>query len=220
MNGVAQRNEAVVGPEEHSTTQAESLAEFVARVSYDDLSDPAQEMLKAHILDALGCAVGGLAGEPIAMLQRQIEDFGGHPMCTLVGGGMTAPDRAAFYNTALIRYLDFNDSYLAPGETCHPSDNLGAVLAAGEYAGIAGRDLCPASHHPAQATVRATLICCTRPRPAHSCSSRLSVGRSEGHAAFFSATPPSSLRLRTPLATWALTTTTRGRPMHPGSCRG
>ena len=24
------------------------------------------------------------------------------------------------------------DSYLAPGETCHPSDNLGAVLAAAE----------------------------------------------------------------------------------------
>jgi 2-methylcitrate dehydratase len=41
----------------------------------------------------------------------------------------------------LVRYLDFNDSYLAPGETCHPSDNLGAVLAAAEYAGRSGRDL-------------------------------------------------------------------------------
>ena len=140
MNGVAQRNEAVVGPEEHSITQADSLAEFVARVSYDDLSNQAREVLKAHVLDALGCAVGGLAGEPIAMLRRQIEEFGGHPLCTLVGGGMTAPDRAAVYNTALVRYLDFNDSYLAPGETCHPSDNLGAVLAASEYAGVEGRD--------------------------------------------------------------------------------
>jgi 2-methylcitrate dehydratase len=41
----------------------------------------------------------------------------------------------------LIRYLDFNDSYLAKGETCHPSDNLGAILAAGEYNGATGRDL-------------------------------------------------------------------------------
>jgi 2-methylcitrate dehydratase len=41
----------------------------------------------------------------------------------------------------LIRYLDFNDSYLAKGETCHPSDNLGAILTAGEWAGSTGRDL-------------------------------------------------------------------------------
>jgi 2-methylcitrate dehydratase len=39
-----------------------------------------------------------------------------------------------------VRYLDFNDSYLAPGETCHPSDNIGAVLAASEYADASGRE--------------------------------------------------------------------------------
>src|SRR5207244_3030883 len=61
--------------------------------------------------------------------------------CTLIGGGFTDIDRAALYNSALIRYLDFNDSYLAKGEPCHPSDNLGAILAAGEYIGATGRDL-------------------------------------------------------------------------------
>ena len=61
-------------------------------------------------------------------------------MCTLIGGGRAAPDRAAFYNSALVRYLDFNDGYLAKGETCHPSDNLGAVLAAAEYARTSGRE--------------------------------------------------------------------------------
>ena len=45
-----------------------------------------------------------------------------------------------FFNSH-IRYLDFNDSYLAKGETCHPSDNLGALLAAGEWIGAGGRDL-------------------------------------------------------------------------------
>src|SRR5262249_5938485 len=48
---------------------------------------------------------------------------------------------AAFFNSVLVRYLDFNDSYLAKGETCHPSDNLGAVLAACEYSDRSGRDL-------------------------------------------------------------------------------
>ena len=39
-----------------------------------------------------------------------------------------------------MRYLDFNDSYLAKGETCHPSDNLGAVLAASRIRRRSGRD--------------------------------------------------------------------------------
>src|SRR5437588_3380468 len=74
------------------------------------------------------------------MLYAQLEDFGGNPLVSLIGGGKTAPDRAALYNSALVRYLDYNDSYLARGETCHPSDNLGAVLAATEYAGGSGKD--------------------------------------------------------------------------------
>jgi 2-methylcitrate dehydratase len=32
------------------------------------------------------------------------------------------------------------DSYIAPGETCHPSDNLGAVLAAAEMRNASGKD--------------------------------------------------------------------------------
>lgn len=80
-------------------------------------------------------------GEPVRLVRLQTQEFGGAGLCALIGGGRTAPDRAAFYNSSLIRYLDFNDSYLARGETCHPSDNLGAVLAAAEYAGRDGRDL-------------------------------------------------------------------------------
>ena len=68
------------------------------------------------------------------MVREQVEEFGGAPLATLIGGGRSAPDRAALYNGALVRYLDFNDSYLAPGETCHPSDNLAPLLAAAEYA--------------------------------------------------------------------------------------
>src|SRR6266508_2445123 len=53
--------------------------------------------------------------------------------------------RAALLNGTLIRYLDFNDSYQAPGETCHRSRNLGAILAATDY----GHPLGPRSpRHP------------------------------------------------------------------------
>ncbi|TMD62892.1 MAG: MmgE/PrpD family protein [Chloroflexi bacterium] len=118
-------------------TYVEQLAAFVTQAAYEKLSQEARQALKIHVLDALGCAIGAVEGPPLKMLYAQLEDFGGNPLVSLIGGGKTAPDRAALYNSALVRYLDYNDSYLARGETCHPSDNLGAVLAATEYA--AGR---------------------------------------------------------------------------------
>ena len=119
---------------------AQQLAKFVVNTSFDDLSDTARRELKIRVLDALGCALGALDGEPIRMLRTQLQDFGGQEHCSLIGGGKTAPDLAAFYNSALVRYLDFNDSYLAKGETCHPNDNVGSILAACEYAKGSGRD--------------------------------------------------------------------------------
>lgn len=119
----------------------DQLAAFVVGTKYEDLSKAALYQEKIRILDALACAIGALDGDPIKMIHAQITEFGGEGLSTLIGGGRTAPDRAALYNSALVRYLDFNDSYLAKGETCHPSDNFGAILAACEYAGSSGKDL-------------------------------------------------------------------------------
>ncbi len=120
---------------------ARELAAFVVRSSWDGLSAAAKDALEIRILDALGCAFGALDAEPIRAIRALADELGGRPRCTLLGGGRTAPDRAAFYNGALVRYLDFNDAYLAPGETCHPSDSFSAVLAAAEHAGASGRTL-------------------------------------------------------------------------------
>jgi len=122
-------------------TRAEQLAAFVSRASFDQLSTKARDQLKSCVLDALGCALGALEAEPTQAIRKQLDEFGGASLCTLIGGGRSAPDRAAFYNGALVRYLDFNDSFLAPGESCHPSDNLSPVLAAAEYAKCSGREL-------------------------------------------------------------------------------
>ena len=116
------------------------LALFTSKTAYEDLSENARQQLKLRVLDSLACAIGAIDAGPVRLVRQQVEDFGGKPYCTLIGGGRTSPDRAAFYNSALVRYLDFNDSYLAKYETCHPSDNLGAVLAASEYAGKTGKN--------------------------------------------------------------------------------
>ena len=42
------------------------------------------------------------------------------------------PVAAAFNIGALVRWLDFNDTWLA-AEWGHPSDNLGAILAVADY---------------------------------------------------------------------------------------
>jgi 2-methylcitrate dehydratase len=116
------------------------LAAFVHNANYNDLSENAVEQLKMRLLDSLGTAIGAVEGPPVQAIRKMIGDLGGNEMSTLIGGGKTALDRAALYNSALVRYLDFNDSYLAKGETCHPSDNIGSILAAGEYSGINGKD--------------------------------------------------------------------------------
>jgi len=77
-------------------TQVEQLAAFVVRARYEDLSEEARQELKIRVLDALGCAIGALGGPPINIIKEQIEDFGGKPLITLIGCGMTTPERAAF----------------------------------------------------------------------------------------------------------------------------
>ncbi|MGH7440868.1 MAG: MmgE/PrpD family protein [Polyangiaceae bacterium] len=122
-------------------TVAREMAEFANRASWGALSPRAREALKLHVLDSLGCALAARDDDLPVRVRAAVDEAGGAPKCTLIGGGRSSSDRAALYNTALVRYLDFNDAYLAPGETCHPSDSLPAVLAAAQVAGTDGQTL-------------------------------------------------------------------------------
>ncbi|MGJ0392452.1 MAG: MmgE/PrpD family protein [Methylocystis sp.] len=121
-------------------TEARELAAFVERARLEDMSAQALEQLKIRVLDTIGVAVAAIAAAPMRAIRELTTKLGGHPLSTLIGGGRTAPDRAAFYNGALSRYLDFMDSYVAKGETCHPSDNLAPVLAAAEMRQASGAE--------------------------------------------------------------------------------
>lgn len=125
---------------EDPKTEVGDLARFITAATFDSLSAQALEQLKIRVLDTLGVAIGALDAEPLMAIRALTDRLGGNNAATLIGGGTSAPDRAAFYNTALSRYLDFMDSYLAPGETNHPSDNMGAVLAAAERSNAPGSD--------------------------------------------------------------------------------
>lgn len=134
-------NAAPTDPSATQGTHAERLATFAVRASYDMMSAEAREQMKIRVLDSLGCAIGALDADPIKRIRRYIDDMGQDGPCSLLGmARRTTPDRAAFHNSALVRYLDFNDSYMSAGDYAHPSDNFGPVLAAGEFAGAHGRD--------------------------------------------------------------------------------
>lgn len=104
------------------------------------LEPAARERLKLSVLDTLGCAIGALGAGPVQAVRSVVEAFGGNGTCTVIGGPPSAPDRAAMMNGSLVRYLDFMDNYLRPGEVCHPADNFAAVLAAAEHAEASGAD--------------------------------------------------------------------------------
>jgi 2-methylcitrate dehydratase len=126
-------------------TKVTELADFVNSRKWEDLSASSQRELKIRTLDALGCAFGALNGPPVSAIVRLVVEFDGgnnQLSCTLIGrsGSKSAPDRATLHNGALVRYLDFNDSFLAKGETCHPSDNVAPVLSAAEYSDASGKE--------------------------------------------------------------------------------
>src|ERR1700678_1163322 len=122
-------------------TQVETLAKYAARASFADLSAESRRQLPIHILDSLGCCIAALGADPIEACWQQVAEFGGSGPCALTGGGQANPIFAAFWHTALVRYVDFMDNFLAPTETCHTADNFGVALTAAEYVGGTGRDL-------------------------------------------------------------------------------
>jgi 2-methylcitrate dehydratase len=148
----------------HKATDVEQLAAFVLRARYEDISEASRQQLKIHTLDAIGCAIAALQGPPVKALLAQVNEFGGKPLASLIGGGKSAPDLVAFYNSTLERYLDFMDSYVAKHETCHPADNIMSVLAASEYSKNSGKDFLTAVAVAYQVQCRLSAVAPVRPK--------------------------------------------------------
>lgn len=119
-------------------TAVERMAEFAVAAQPQHLTGKARQLYKRNILDSLGCAIAALSGPPFPALRDQLAEFRASGPCTLIAGGKTSADQAAFFNSSLVRYIDMLDSYMAPGGLCHPSDNFGTVLAAAEHARASG----------------------------------------------------------------------------------
>jgi 2-methylcitrate dehydratase len=123
---------------------AHRLAEYGVGLRFEDLPAAVVHEAKRRFIDSLGTAVGGMPADAYAIARRCALRVQATPGAGLFGGGSTSPEWATFVNGLLIRYLDYNDTYLSL-EPAHPSDNLAAVLAVGDSCRAGGRDLLTAA---------------------------------------------------------------------------
>lgn len=118
---------------------ANRLAGYTQALCYDDLPGDVVHEVKRRMLDSLGCAFGAWNATPCRIARQMAQSIKLPGGATLWGTThKTLPDLATFANGTLVRYLDFNDTYLSK-EPAHPSDNLAAILAAGETSHASGK---------------------------------------------------------------------------------
>lgn len=118
---------------------ADRLARYTQSLRFNDLPGDVVHEVKRRMLDSVGCAFGAWTAAPCHIAREMA-------LAVKVPGGATVwgtnhktlPDLATFANGAMVRYLDFNDTYLSK-EPAHPSDNIPAVLAAGETVHASGQ---------------------------------------------------------------------------------
>ena len=110
----------------------QDIADYVHNYQID--SDTAYDTARLCLLDSLGCAMEALRFPAARALCGPVVDGTIVPNGTRVVGTsyVLDPIRGAFNIGALIRWLDFNDTWLA-AEWGHPSDNLGAILAVADW---------------------------------------------------------------------------------------
>ena len=111
------------------------IADYVT--GYNIASDEAYDTARYMLLDSLACAM-------LAMKHPAcVKHLGPIVPCATLAGGARVPGTSfeldpvqAAYNIGVqVRWLDFNDTWLA-AEWGHPSDNLGAILAVADYLGL------------------------------------------------------------------------------------
>ena len=121
-------------------SQAEGMAKFAYRVTYQDLTPERRERLKVSILDSLACAI---VPSEHRRLRRAWLRQKSSAARTVVAPRLAAAKPTSSTRLRTIRRwfaTSISWTVTSPVELCHPSDNIGAVLAACEHAGRSGKD--------------------------------------------------------------------------------
>ncbi len=121
----------------------EIIADFVDQMTPEALSPAVLHGTKRLLVDSIGCAVGAIDSKPAQIARALGRGVSGELSATAIGSPKrTTAEMAAFANTIMVRYLDFNDMYFSPvGGGGHPSDLIPTALALGQALGRSGADV-------------------------------------------------------------------------------
>ncbi|NRG44545.1 2-methylcitrate dehydratase [Bacillus sp. CRN 9] len=110
----------------------ENIADYV--LEKEIVSEEAYQTARYVLLDTLGCGILALNYPECTKLLGPVVPGTVVPNGTRVPGTsfVLDPVRGAFNIGCMIRWLDYNDTWLA-AEWGHPSDNLGGILAVADY---------------------------------------------------------------------------------------
>lgn len=108
------------------------IADYVEH--YEIKSVAAREIARYCLIDSLGCAFEALDHEDCTRLLGPVVAGATVPNGARVPGTqfMLDPVTAAFNTAALVRWLDFSDTWVSV-QTTHPSDDVGSILAVADY---------------------------------------------------------------------------------------
>jgi 2-methylcitrate dehydratase len=120
--------------------QTYQIARFALSRKFSDLDASTIDQLKKHLLDAMGSLFHCINRPTIQKLASYVKEVSAGGSFELPAIGKTNMDKAALFYTALIRYPDFMDNYLGKEATCHPSDNIGPLLAASLVKNFSGEE--------------------------------------------------------------------------------
>ena len=117
----------------------EKLASYATSLRYEDLTPQAVRITEKLLLDTIGCAIGGFHSEPARIARCLAARSSSVPPARVWGSGeLSSVEAAAFANGVMVRYLDFNDTYMSQ-EVAHPSDMIPAILAVADAHHANGR---------------------------------------------------------------------------------
>lgn len=105
------------------------ITRYAIDLNFSSISTSAVASTVRHLLDSIGCALGAKNSRPAVVARRIAATVSSDAGASVFGlSSKTAPEFAAFANTAMIRHLDYNDT----GIGGHPSDMIPSILALAE----------------------------------------------------------------------------------------
>lgn len=119
----------------------ELLASYVAEADFSHFPNEVVQKAKYHILDSIGCALGGAQTGLGQQYIKIAKDLGGKPEATVIGDGTRVSSTNAAYTNALLgNALDFDDTHLYA--ISHPGGPIiQSALPAAEMVAVSGKEL-------------------------------------------------------------------------------